>query len=150
MIKLILLMILFMVPLTGDAQKNALIESEIRRLEQMAVDAVLASDSNALKKIWAPEFMVTTPRNEIAKDRAAVFMNQKKGFINYSSFERIIEEIRIHKNVVVTMGYEVFVPKTDLPEGKAGQSVKRRFTNVWMKKKGVWQQVARHASIICT
>lgn len=149
MIKYIFPIVLCIIPLSGSAQRNSRIESEIRRLEQIGVEGILTADSNALKKIWALEFMVTTPRNDIAKNRDAVFQNQKKGFINYTSFERVIEEIRIHKNVVITMGHEVFVPKVDLPDGKAGEAVKRRFTNIWMRKNGEWKQVARHASIIC-
>ena len=53
------------------------------------------------------------------------------------------------KNIVITMGFEIFVSRNDLPGAKAGQAYKRRFTNIWMKKKGKWQQIARHASIIC-
>ena len=149
MIKLILLSVIFLMPLTNNAQKNTITEQEIRSLEQKAVDAVLTSDSNFLKQIWDPNFMVNTPRNDIAKNREAVFQIQRSGMISYTSFERIIEEVQVHKNVVVTMGHEVYVPKSDLPDGKAGQAVKRRFTNVWVKKKGNWQQVARHASVIC-
>lgn len=48
------------------------------------------------------------------------------------------------------MGYETFVSRNDIPGANAGQIIKRRFTNVWMKKKGSWLQIARHASIICS
>jgi hypothetical protein len=57
--------------------------------------------------------------------------------------------MKIQENVVITMGYETFVFKDDTPEAKAGQPIKRRFTNVWMNKNGKWLQIARHASIIC-
>jgi hypothetical protein len=68
--------------------------------------------------------------------------------INYSSFERIIEELRIEGNIVITMGYEIFVSRADIPGDKAGEPVKRGFSNIWKKKKGKWVQIARHASII--
>jgi ketosteroid isomerase-like protein len=29
------------------------------------------------------------------------------------------------------------------------QTVKRRYTNIWMKKDGNWKLVARHANVIC-
>lgn len=149
MIKLILFIPLFLVSLSVKAQKQARIENEIRRLEQMVVNGILEGDTASLKKLWVPEFMVNTPRNTIAVNRDAVFDVQKKGLIDYSSLERIIEEVLVQKNIAITMGYETFVPRVDLPDAKAGQAVKRRFTNVWMYKKGKWQQVARHASIIC-
>lgn len=81
--------------------------------------------------------------------RDAVMQTQKAGMINYGSFERVIEQIQFQKDIVITMGYETFVSRNDIPGAKAGQTYKRRFTNIWMKKKGSWQQIARHASIIC-
>ena len=125
-------------------------ETAIRTLEQKIVQAILDADTNTLKKIWAPEFVVNTPRNDIAKGRNAVLLNQRVGLIDYTSFERIIEDIQIQERLVITMGHETFVSRNDIPGAKAGQPVKRRFTNVWVNKKGSWQQIARHASIICS
>jgi|SRR5688500_1895822 len=124
-------------------------EIEIRRLEQSVVTAILKGDTNTLKQVWAPEFLVNNPRNEISINRDAVFMAQRSGLIDYSSFERIIEQMQFQKNIVITMGYETFVSRRDFPGTMAGQTYKRRFTNIWMKKKGKWQQIARHASVIC-
>ena len=125
------------------------IESEIRQLEQTVVTAILNADTATLIKVWAPEFLVNNPRNKITGNRDSVLISQKAGMIDYSTFERVIERMQFQKNLVVTMGYEIFVSKRDIPEAKAGQTYKRRFTNIWMKKKGKWQQIARHASIIC-
>ncbi len=132
------------------SQKSNATETTIRSLEQKVVQAILDADTNTLKELWAPEFLVNTPRNNIAGDREAVFQNQRLGLINYSSFDRVIESIQIKKNVVITMGAETFISRTDIPDVKAGQPVKRRFTNIWMKKNGKWQQTGRHASIICS
>ena len=57
--------------------------------------------------------------------------------------------MQFQENIVITMGYENLVSKNDSPATKAGQIYKRRFTNIWMKKNGKWQLIARHASIIC-
>ena len=130
-----------------NAQNNAAIEASIKELEQMSVKAILDSDTITLKKIWAPEFMVNTPRNDIAENRDAVLNIQRTGLINYSSFTRVIEKIQIQNDVVITMGYETFMPTENLPQ--ADQNLKRRFLNVWMKQKGEWRHVARQASIIC-
>jgi hypothetical protein len=135
--------------LISYAQNKANIESTIKNLEQLGVKGILTSDTTILNQLWVPEFMVNTPRNTIAENRDAVFKIQQAGLINYSSFERVIEKMKIQKNVVITMGYETFVSKNDIPEAKAGQPIKRRFTNVWMNKNGKWLQIARHASIIC-
>ena len=149
MVKLLVFIALtFSISIT-KAQSKTEVETTIRNLEKKALKGILESDTNILKQVWAPEFIVNTPRNTIAENRDAVFKNQKAGLINYSSFERIIEKIEIQKNIVITMGYETYVPRADLPEAKAGEIVKRRFTNVWMKQKGKWLQIARHASVIC-
>ena len=135
--------------LVVKGQTTTKTEEEIRKLEQTVVTAILQGDTNTLKKVWAPEFLVNNPRNNISANRDAVLQVQKAGMINYSSFERVIENMLFQKNIVVTMGYETFVSRNDIPGARAGQTYQRRFTNVWMKKKGGWQQIARHASIIC-
>ena len=134
----------------SNAQNHSGVDSTIRILEQLVVKGILEADTNILKSVWAPEFMVNTPHNNIAADRDAVFQNQKAGLINYSSFERIIERMLIMEHTVITMGYETFVSKTDIPGVKAGQVIKRRFTNIWQKQNGKWLQIGRHASIICS
>jgi hypothetical protein len=135
--------------LTANAQDNTKNEAEIRRLEKTVVTAILNADTNTLKQVWAPEFLVNNPRNDISGNRDTVLLTQKAGMINYNSFERVIERMQFQKDIVITMGFEIFVSRNDIPGAKAGQAYKRRFTNIWMKKKGKWQQIARHASIIC-
>lgn len=149
MTKYIFLFAFTIAALVTNAQDNSKTDAEIRRLEKIIVTAILNADTNALKQIWAPEFLVNNPRNNISGNRDSVLLTQKTGMINYSSFERNIERIQFQKNIVITMGSEIFVSRNDIPGAKAGQAYKRRFTNIWMKKHGKWQQIARHASIIC-
>ena len=132
-----------------NGQATAKTDVEIRKLEQTVVMAILNADTITLKQVWAPEFIVNNPRNDISANRNAVLQSQKLGSIDYSIFERVIEQIQFQKDIVITMGHETFVSRNDIPGAKAGQTYKRRFTNIWMKKKGRWQQIARHASIIC-
>lgn len=132
-----------------NAQPTSKTEAAIRKLEQAVVTAILNADSNTLKQLWAPEFLVNNPRNNISANRDAVLQTQKAGMIDYSRFERVIEQMQFQKKMVICMGHETFVSRNDIPGARAGQVYQRRFTNIWMKKKGRWQQVARHASIIC-
>lgn len=131
------------------AQDNSKIEAEIRALEQTGTKAILNGDINTLRQLWAPEFLVNTPRNEVTGTRDSILMIQKAGKIDYSIYEKVIERIQFQENLVITMGYENIVSKNDIPGVKAGQIYKRRFTNIWMNKNGKWQQIARHASVIC-
>ena len=131
------------------AQNNSEIEAEIRALEKTGEQAILSGDVNTLKQLWAPEFLVNTPRNEITGTRDSILLIQNAGMIDYSVYEKTIERIQFQQNIVITMGYETIVSKNDTPVAKAGQAFKRRFTNIWMNKDGKWQLIARHASIIC-
>ena len=135
--------------LSINAQENSKTEAEIRALEQMGAKAILSGDSNTLKQLWAPEFLVNTPRNQVTGSRDSILLIQKAGMIDYSTYEKVIERMQFQKDVVITMGHENIVSKNDTPGAKAGQIYKRRFTNIWMKKKGKWQQIARHASVVC-
>ena len=149
MIKSFFLIAFLISTLLTNGQSTAKTEVEIRKLEQTVVMAILNADTNTLKQVWAPEFLVNNPRNDISANRNAVLQTQKSGMIDYSTFERVIEQMQFQKDIVITMGHETFVSRNDIPGAKAGQIYKRRFTNIWMKKKGKWQQIARHASIIC-
>ena len=149
MIKLFCSIAFLLVTLLTNSQSTAKTEDEIRKLEQTVVTAILNADTNMLKQVWATEFLVNNPRNDISTNRDAVLKTQKSGMIDYSTFERVIEQMQFQKDIVITMGYETFVSKNDIPGAKAGQAYKRRFTNIWMNQKGRWQQIARHASIIC-
>ncbi|GAB3804632.1 hypothetical protein GCM10028819_36470 [Spirosoma humi] len=150
MVRVLLSSLLLLAGLVSYAQPKADIVKTINDLEQIGVKGILTADTTLLTQIWGPDFMVTTPRNTVAPNRAAVFKNQQQGLIDYSSFERVIEHTQVQENVVITMGYELFVARHDLQEAKAGQPTKRRFTNVWMKRNGQWLQIGRHASIICS
>ena len=149
MTKYFLLFTFTIAALGTKAQDNSKTDAEIRRLEKIVVTAILNAETNTLKQVWAPEFLVNNPRNDISGNRDSVLLTQKAGMINYSSFERNIERMQFQKNIVITMGSEIFVSRNDIPGAKANQAYKRRFTNIWMKKNGKWQQIARHASIIC-
>lgn len=131
------------------AQRAKKTEKEIRRLEQEVVTAVLKADTVSLKKLWAPEFLLNNSGNKMVGNRDSVLLTQKAGAMDYSNFERFVERVQIQKGLVITMGYEVFISRVDLPEANADEAYRCRFTNIWMKKKGRWQQIARHVSIIC-
>ena len=135
--------------LVSTAQTTTVVEQTIRGLEEKVVKAILQADTTLLNELWSPDFMVNTPRNDVAKNRAAVMRQQRAGLINYSVFEREVESILIEGDIVVTMGREVFVSRTDIPGAKAGERVRRRFTNIWKQTDGRWVQLARHASIVC-
>jgi ketosteroid isomerase-like protein len=131
-------------PLWGQEQDAR--ESSIRALEEQERQAVLRSDTDTLQRLWSPLMIVNNPQSTITPDREAILNLVRGGFIKYSSFERTIEAVRFHGDLAIVMGAE----KVDAigRNPKAGQQVKRRFTNVWARTGETWQVIARHANVI--
>ena len=122
-------------------------EAAIRQLEEREHQAVLKKDTTTLKEIWSKDFIVNAPSNKIVLSGASPLDRPVVTQFTYSSFTREIEEIQMKDNIVISMGNETLVPAHDTP--KKGQTVKRRYTHIWMKEDGTWKLVARHANEIC-
>ena len=121
-------------------------EAEVRAMEVVEAQALVEKDIPTLQEIWSPGFMVNSPIN-------IVFIGGQvdlviAGIISYSSFIRTVEHVMVLKDVVITMGSETVIPSGLDP--MAGQTIQRRFTNIWMKDKGNWILMARHANNICS
>ena len=127
--------------------QNASIEAEIRKLEEREYTAILKGDAVSLQTIWSADFTVNAPTNQVNVGSATVINLIKAGAIKYSTFKREIEKIIVQGDIVISMGNEVVVPVGKNP--KAGQTIKRRYTNIWRKQNGSWKMVARHANEIC-
>ncbi|MDQ3666015.1 MAG: nuclear transport factor 2 family protein [Acidobacteriota bacterium] len=130
-----------------STKQNESLEQEVRKVEMAAADAVLRGDLAALEKMWAEDFTVNAPNNQVVKGRAEGLKLFRAGMATYSSFVREIEFIKIYGDTAIVMGLETVKPIGKAP--LAGQTVRRRYTNIWMKRKGRWLNTARQASVIC-
>jgi ketosteroid isomerase-like protein len=120
-------------------------EIKIRKPEDAQREAFLKKDTAALYKLMSPEFVVHAPTNRI------LTLNQLKhlirtGEVHMESFERITEKVIFIENIAVAMGNETLNPTGKMPN--AGKTVKRRYTDIWMKSNNGWQLVAKQATII--
>jgi preprotein translocase subunit Sec61beta len=125
--------------------QNETIEKEIRKLEEIGAQAILQKDSATLRKIWARSFMVNSPRNTVLTGGQVEMV--MAGIISYSSYKHELEKILITGDIVISMGSETVVPVMGNPNG--GQTIKRRYTNIYQKENGQWILIARHANEIC-
>jgi ketosteroid isomerase-like protein len=138
-----LLCIVFISHLFAQDQE---ITSEIKKLEQMEVEAVLKKDTVTLLKLWDKDYVVNAPDNKInfagrtTLDRPVLKRSR-------TSFTREVEEVIVRGNTVFSMGSETVVPAEN--QAASQPVVKRRYTNIWMKQNGSWKLVARHANVIC-
>ena len=135
-----------LVGLTG-AQTPQTVEAELRRLDLAAAKAILEKDEKAIARYFTEDSVTNNPRNDLTRGSAGVIDAARTNVIDYHSFERAIESIQVLGNTAVIMGNETVVMKG--AGGAAGQTIRRRYTNIWMKTGKHWQIVARHANVIC-
>ena len=121
-------------------------EQEIRKVDRAERDAVLARDLPAIERAWADDFIVNAPNNQVLKGKKEAVELVRAGILDYASFERDVEAVLIHGETAILMGLETVKPRNKAPF--AGQTVRRRFTNIWMKRDGRWQLTARQATVI--
>lgn len=131
-----------------QAQDRSSDEETVRSLDDQERTAVLNRDHAMLERLWSDRFTVNGPSDQVVPGKGAVLDLVQRGVIHYSSFERRIEFIRIDGDLGIIMGVETVQPIGDAPF--AGQTVHRRFTNIWRKEAGTWRMIARHANVIPT
>ena len=117
-------------------------EQEVIALEEELRQAEMAVDRTALDAFFADEVMVTAPIG-IVVDKAAV-MNEvdRASKAKIEEFNKDDIKVRIFGDTVVT-SYRLTAKAVH--EGvKIDQTF--RMSNVWLKRGGRWQVVARHAA----
>lgn len=130
-----------------SATKNNDREEEIRKIDLAEADAILRNDAAAAGAFYADDIVVNNPRYTVTNGKEALMGLIKAGSIHYSSFVRDIETIRFQGDTAIVMGKETVKPDGTAPG--AGQTMQRRYTNVWLKRDSKWLLIARHANIIC-
>jgi hypothetical protein len=89
--------------------------------------------------------VVTNPLNKfVTKQQILGMVNS--GFLVITSYDRQIEYVRFYGDTAIVAGHETVVWGGKMPN--AGKTENLRFTGVWMKQQGRWQQIARHANIM--
>ena len=114
-------------------------EEEIRGLDKEAGEAFLRGDIATLQHLFSDEYVVTNPFNRVV-NKQEVLEALASGRIKHSVYEREIEALRLYADTAVVMGREEVVD--------GGETKKRRYTEVWLRREGRWQVIARHANQI--
>ena len=132
----------------GDVNRD---EERVRALDDQERIGALKRDVPALERLWSEQLTVNAPNNQVVVGRRAVLdMFVHAGVIDFSRFDREIEFIRADGDFVFIMGLETVTPIGDAPSAGlvAGQTIERRFTNIWKKEGSTWRLFARHANVI--
>lgn len=131
-----------------NAKQKSDREGEIRRIDQTEADAILRNDAAAAEAFYADDIVVNNPRYTVTNGKQALMTLIKTGSIHYSSFVREIETVTFQGEMAIVMGKETVKPDGNSPG--AGQTISRRYTNIWMKRNSKWLLIARHANVICS
>ena len=141
--KLISTVVLLLILFCSYAQNSD--ETEIRKLEDEAKEAFLKKDTITLLKLYSPSIVFNSPANKVESFQE-ILAKIKRGGSDRESFERIIEKITFADNIAIVMGNETIKPTGQAPN--AGKTVKRRYTDIWMKMETSWKLVARQSTIV--
>jgi ketosteroid isomerase-like protein len=133
---------------SGSGPQGSISAQEVlvRSLDDQERRAALNRDIDALERLWSADFTVNAPNNRVLVGRNEVMALLHQGVINFSSFERAVEFVRIVDGIAIVMGAETVKPIESAPF--AGKTVQRRFTNIWRREAGTWRLYARHANNI--
>ena len=142
---LVALMILTALLVSAQVGKGRQAEEEIRRLNEQEVQALLRNDVATLRRLWSDDFVVTNPFNKFINKQQVVGMTES-GTLAFTSYDRRLEYVRVYEETAVVAGSETVVWAGKMPN--AGRTSHLRFTGVWMKRGGRWQEVARHANVV--
>jgi ketosteroid isomerase-like protein len=131
-------------PTTQSAVSADEAEKITEELTQLSIPwgkVPLTKNTDHLKRIWADDFSYIMPDGTVYDKRA--FLDFDDNNI-YTSSGNTAFKVRVYsRNFAVTTGDMSTAGKDK--DGKPF-SRKSRFTNVWVRKSGMWQVVAGHAS----
>src|SRR5260370_10832750 len=123
--------------------RSAAQENEIEALEQREASAMLTADASTLQTLWADDMVVNSTANLIAGKQILLEMI-KNGRLKLRTYERRPVRITMFGDLVVSTGNEVSQLITDTAELKLFVS----YMNVWTRRGGNWQLLARNVGMI--
>jgi len=126
----------------GDGAMNS-IENDILRLEEELTQTEMRVDVQALDRLYADDIMVTAPIG-ICVDKTAVMAEIREAAAKavVGKYDKNDLKVRAYGDTAVS-SYRMSAEATF-----EGMEIKRQLcvTNVWMRRDGNWQIVARHTA----
>jgi ketosteroid isomerase-like protein len=124
-------------------ESNARELKEIEALEQREAQAMRAADVSTLRSLWADDLIVNSTANLIAGKQILLEMIEN-GRLKLSAYERRPVRISVSGDLIVTTGNEVSQLVLTTAEIKLFVS----YMNIWTRRDGSWQLLARHVGLI--
>lgn len=130
---------------SGASSDQPQAEQQVRQASDEEVQAFLHNDAKSMARLWSDDFVVTNPLNKFVTKQQVLGMVQS-GFLVITSYERRIEYAHVYGDIVILAGSETVAWGGKMPN--AGKTEQLRFTAIWMKQQGRFQEIARHANIV--
>lgn len=130
---------------SGTSSDQPQAEQQVRQASDEEVQAFLHNDAKSMARLWSDDLVVTNPLNKFVTKQQVLGMMQS-GFLVITSYERRIEYAHVFGDIVILAGSETVVWGGKMPN--AGKTEQLRFTAIWMKQQGRFQEIARHANIV--
>jgi hypothetical protein len=121
------------------------VDREIRALEQDQARAAAARDRQRLEALFAQDFRVVNPSGGVGTRQELLDILASQGPAPYASAAYVTETVKSYGDTVVSLGMDIVVPNQG---PQAGQTVRRRVSQVWRRDGSTWRLVLRHATII--
>ena len=120
------------------------VEKEVRKLEEELTQSEMRVDVEALDRVYADDIMVTAPIG-ICVDKPAVMteVRQAADKATIEKYDKDDLKVRAYGETAAVTSYRI-TARARFEE----TDINRKFciTNVWLKRAGRWQIVARHAA----
>ena len=121
--------------ITSAQYKKGSVEDKLIQLDKAWTSAELKGDKKAAGELVADDYVGTTQRGEIEnKTRYLAGVTPNSDMVKSDDYK-----ITIHGNIAI-MTHRATVSGV--------RNIQFRATHVWMKRKGKWQIVAHHGSMI--
>jgi hypothetical protein len=135
--------------LAATSPNSAPNEANLRAADAEQMRIIVEGDAKAQQEFMHPNYIINAPAN-VVRRKPELVADLARGAMGSESFQRVIEGTAITGNVGIVMGREVVRPTATSNLGKLhpGQTLHRRFTNVFIWEGGKWRFLARQASII--
>jgi ketosteroid isomerase-like protein len=130
---------------SGASSDQPQAEQQVRQASDEEVQAFLHNDAKSMARLWSDDLVVTNPLNKFVTKQQVLGMMQS-GFLVITSYERRIEYAHVYGDIVILAGSETVIGGGKMPN--AGKTEQLRFTAIWMKQQGRFQEIARHANIV--
>jgi len=132
---------LLLVAAPAFAQESS--EAELNRLEDLRYEAMKNADAKTMSELFADEFVYQTLQG-LTHTKSSYIALFVSGDVKINSFKRENSRVRFYGDTAIVMA----TTHLDIAFKGEARQVSLFYTNVWVKRDGRWQLVARQSTAL--